>query len=227
MSTEKLENHTIEHKSNHGGHGFGVRLRAAREAKKLSVDDVAKKLFLTSRLIEQIENDNYQNTPAVTFMRGYLRLYAGLVDIDADSIISEFNRLQIVDAPVSMSMQRIYHRETTFITKNLSWLAILIAACVLLIIIMVLHSNYSNSDVNAAKAAAGTFRVGSVAQNTNQTPASDATLLPTTTSVPKEDSVINPMPDNFTSTDNAVETSSAKQKALAKHTKSVKFTSPF
>jgi transcriptional regulator with XRE-family HTH domain len=61
---------------------LGARLREAREAKLLSIEDVAKKLYLKKEWIRDIETDNYSNVPSsLIYLRGYLRSYARLVAI--------------------------------------------------------------------------------------------------------------------------------------------------
>jgi cytoskeleton protein RodZ len=70
---------------------FGARLKAARMAKNLAVADVAAKLKLTSRQVEALEEENLRHLPSEIFVRGFVRNYARLVDIDPDSLIAPVN----------------------------------------------------------------------------------------------------------------------------------------
>ncbi len=63
----------------------GKRLRAAREAKGLSREKVAGQLRLNVRLISALEEDDYAALPGLTFTTGYLRSYARLLELPADS----------------------------------------------------------------------------------------------------------------------------------------------
>ena len=70
----------------------GTRLRIAREQTKMSVKHIADKLYLDNRVIEALENDEYDRLPPTIFVRGYLRNYAKLLEISPDSIIESFER---------------------------------------------------------------------------------------------------------------------------------------
>jgi cytoskeleton protein RodZ len=67
--------------------GAGRMLAEAREAKGLSVAAVAEKLKLTTRQVEALENEDFQRLPAAVFVRGFIRNYARLVDLPADSLL--------------------------------------------------------------------------------------------------------------------------------------------
>lgn len=68
--------------------GFGARLKAGREEKSLAVADVAAKLKLTSRQVEALEAEDLSHLPSEVFVRGFVRNYARLVDVDVDSLIA-------------------------------------------------------------------------------------------------------------------------------------------
>lgn len=61
--------------------GLGVRLRSARESIRLSEKDAAARLHLSPKMIPIMENEDFQNGPPATFIRGYLRSYARLLNI--------------------------------------------------------------------------------------------------------------------------------------------------
>lgn len=60
----------------------GTLLRQAREDRGWSVAEVAGKLHLTESAIVNLEADRYDELPGVTFVRGYIRSYAKLVELD-------------------------------------------------------------------------------------------------------------------------------------------------
>ena len=80
--------------------GPGERLRSAREAISLSVEEVAARLHLDTRTISNLEADNYDELPAPTFVRGYLRSYARLLNIAAEPIIDGFDRRGLEPPPL-------------------------------------------------------------------------------------------------------------------------------
>ncbi|WP_169546334.1 helix-turn-helix domain-containing protein [Sneathiella aquimaris] len=65
----------------------GDRLRLAREAKELSLHDVAEQLRLRPRQIQAIENSDYASLPGQAFVTGFLRSYANAVGLDAVELV--------------------------------------------------------------------------------------------------------------------------------------------
>lgn len=74
------------------GKGPGARLREARERAGLGVEDVAAQLHLDRHTVDGLEADNFDRLPAPTFVRGYLRAYARLLDLPHAPIIEAFDR---------------------------------------------------------------------------------------------------------------------------------------
>lgn len=68
----------------------GAILRKLRDKKNLSIQEVASQMHLDPRIIEALEKDDYESFPADTYIRGYLRNYAKLLDIEGDDIISVY-----------------------------------------------------------------------------------------------------------------------------------------
>ncbi len=67
----------------------GQRLRQAREEMNLSRQDVARKLRLDAGLIQALEDNDREALPAQTYLVGYLRSYARLLNLPVDSIIAD------------------------------------------------------------------------------------------------------------------------------------------
>ncbi|PKH00604.1 RodZ domain-containing protein [Paraglaciecola sp. MB-3u-78] len=73
--------------------GPGQILRQARERAKLSTQDIADKMKLKRALIEDIELDNFDINISLTFVRGYLKLYAKHVHVEEAEILNAFEKL--------------------------------------------------------------------------------------------------------------------------------------
>ncbi|MGZ8284137.1 MAG: helix-turn-helix domain-containing protein [Allosphingosinicella sp.] len=71
------------------GQSVGERLRVAREAKKLSLDDVARRTRIPVRHLEHIEREEWDALPAITYSVGFARSYANTVDLDGAQIGAE------------------------------------------------------------------------------------------------------------------------------------------
>lgn len=86
---------------------IGRTLRRAREAKGLSVADVAKQLRIDQRHIEAVESDDYGKVSGSVFVRGYLRNYARLLEIDAAPLIAAFDRSGQSQQPKMMRVGQV------------------------------------------------------------------------------------------------------------------------
>lgn len=84
----------------------GERLRAAREAKGMSLDDVASMTRVPTRHLQHIEDGDWDSLPAVTYSVGFARAYAGAVGLDGREIGSEL-RSQL-GAPQSSAVTAPY-----------------------------------------------------------------------------------------------------------------------
>ncbi len=73
--------------------GAGSILSAARQRQGLSVADVARQLKLGVRQIEALEADDYKSLPRITFVRGFIRNYAKLLQIDAEPLLKPTEHL--------------------------------------------------------------------------------------------------------------------------------------
>lgn len=69
----------------------GEQLRAARKARLLEVVDVAQTLKLGPRQVEALENGDWQGLPGATFVRGFVRNYARLVQIDSAPLMAQLD----------------------------------------------------------------------------------------------------------------------------------------
>lgn len=72
--------------------GPGRRLRETREARGLSREDAAYELRLNERLVQRLEEDDYDNLPPAAFVTGYLRNYARLLELPEREIIERFEK---------------------------------------------------------------------------------------------------------------------------------------
>ena len=64
----------------------GDQLRAAREAKKLSLEDIAASTRIPRRHLESLESGDWSRLPAPTYSVGFAKSYAGAVGLDRAEI---------------------------------------------------------------------------------------------------------------------------------------------
>lgn len=73
--------------------GLGALFRTAREQLNLTQKDAALRLRLGVNIVYLIENDDFTGGPPITFMRGYIRSYAKLLNIAETALTSTLNQL--------------------------------------------------------------------------------------------------------------------------------------
>ena len=66
----------------------GEQLRNARQGYHWSVEDVAANLNLTVEMVKALESGDTEALPGPTFVRGYLRAYARLMEIDESTVLA-------------------------------------------------------------------------------------------------------------------------------------------
>ncbi len=71
----------------------GQELRAARKARDLSVKQVANELHLTMHYVNALESDDFDTLPGDVFVKGYIRSYAQLLQLDPDQILKHYREL--------------------------------------------------------------------------------------------------------------------------------------
>lgn len=70
----------------------GQILRAARLARGLSIQDVARQLRLSVRQITALEEDDYGKLSSGTFLRGFVRNYAKLLQLDPAPLLQKIEK---------------------------------------------------------------------------------------------------------------------------------------
>ena len=116
----------------------GQQLQTARLAKGLTADEVAKALKLSPRQVVAMEDDNWLSLPCNTIIRGFVRNYARLLGLNADSLMGQLDPLTLpqgpelemtVGTPVSMPVEgRVDRRDFARVLSGLLVLVLAVAA---------------------------------------------------------------------------------------------------
>lgn len=69
----------------------GQLLRAERERRELTQKEIAAQMNLQVTTIDALENDAAEHLPAATFVRGYIRSYAKIVNLDGDALVKLYD----------------------------------------------------------------------------------------------------------------------------------------
>ena len=76
----------------------GRTLAAARAERNLSVADISQQIKYGVKQIAAIEADDYAKLPGTTFVRGMIRGYAKLVQLDPQPLLAELGRRDLPPA---------------------------------------------------------------------------------------------------------------------------------
>ena len=129
---------------------IGDRLRQAREAKGLSLEDVANQTRIPIRHLQHIDREEWDALPAVTYCIGFVRSYAGVVGLDGAELGREL-RDRIGDSRSRPQVAEYYQPAdpARVPPRSLALIAAIILA-VLLIVFAVWRSSLDSEDEPAA-----------------------------------------------------------------------------
>lgn len=68
--------------------GLGQTLKSLRESRRLSLGDVSARLKFSTRQLQSLENEDWQQLPTGLSLRGLVKNYARLLEADADALLS-------------------------------------------------------------------------------------------------------------------------------------------
>lgn len=71
---------------------LGDEFRVAREARGLSLSDVAEQLHIRSTYLQAIEEEDWPSIGAAVYVRGFLRTYARFLGLDPEHAVDAFNQ---------------------------------------------------------------------------------------------------------------------------------------
>lgn len=116
---------------------LGPRLREAREAKGLTIEEVAKQLKLKRAFITALEADDFGALPSVLFARGYLKSYAKLLGIPGVEVTSAFDHLgltEVVPVPHGAILTSKRHRRGEHLVLKWGSAAVVLVTITLLVV---------------------------------------------------------------------------------------------
>jgi transcriptional regulator with XRE-family HTH domain len=138
----------------------GQRLRAAREAKGLSLDDVARQTRIPVRHLEHIEREEWDALPAITYSVGFARSYANTVDLDGGQIGAEV-REQLGGARHGGAAAAPFYEPADPARVPPRWIAI--AAAVIAVLLVIGYLVWRNSAVDDGSPADVAITAGGTA----------------------------------------------------------------
>jgi cytoskeleton protein RodZ len=72
---------------------LGEKLRQAREARGVSLGEVAEQTRISTHYLEAIESDDYRNLPGGIFNKGFVKAFAKYVGIDEQEALQDYSKI--------------------------------------------------------------------------------------------------------------------------------------
>src|SRR5579875_1313469 len=116
------------------GAPIGDRLREAREAKGLSLDDVARQTRIPIRHLEHIEREEWDALPAITYSVGFVRSYGNALGLDGPALGAEL-REQLGGARSAGATSTAYYEPADPARVPPRWIALAAALIAALIVV--------------------------------------------------------------------------------------------
>lgn len=97
--------------------GIGHQLRAARMARSMSIEDVSRQLRISVQQIEAIEKEDFAKLPGRTFLRGFIRNYTNLMQLDPAPILKLLPQSQ----PIGVTANSKFQTQELSFTSRKAW----------------------------------------------------------------------------------------------------------
>jgi cytoskeleton protein RodZ len=128
---------------------FGEKLREARESKGYSLDYIEEETKIRKLYIDALERETFNVLPPRVYATGFVRRYSKFLELNADEMVEEFQRLAYYDEPLHEEPEIIKEENVGF-GLNLSYRNILAGIIFLIIAIWAgkLVLGYITSSIN-------------------------------------------------------------------------------
>jgi cytoskeletal protein RodZ len=131
-----MKESTINKASNEPLASVGSLLKEAREKRKLSLEDAAAKLFSDPDILEDLENNIFEKLGGNVFIKGYIRNYSKLLDLDSTELIDLLaNQLELEEEKIVLPK----------ITEHLVALRIIAVVSLILLLVTILGMYVSHN----------------------------------------------------------------------------------
>jgi cytoskeletal protein RodZ len=108
---------------------FGEHLKREREMRGVSLEEIAAATRISTRFLEAIENERWDQLPGGVFNRGFIRSIARFLGLDEDSLVAEYSLGTKDHAEIRSAAER-----PTEIPRN--WLPAVVAIIAIVVIVL-------------------------------------------------------------------------------------------
>jgi len=103
---------------------FGEHLKREREMRGVSLNEISAATRISTRFLEAIENDRWNELPGGAFNRGFIRSIARFLGLDEDSLVAEY----ALDTSDNTNLRQA----APFVKPGRNWRPVIVAAAILL-----------------------------------------------------------------------------------------------
>ena len=90
---------------------LGEKLRQAREARGISISEVAEQTRISALYLEAIENNDYRTLPGGIFNKGFVKSFAKFVGVDEQEALQDYSHLLAEQGAESTDDPKTYRPE--------------------------------------------------------------------------------------------------------------------
>ncbi len=130
---------------------LGKELKAAREAKKITLEDVAASTRIGRRYLEALENDRFDQMPGGFFLKAMIRSYAAAIGLDPEKTVLRYREADIIETGSQTHFNRtrdlsLFAGKNKMVIWTMVTIGLVIAAFILTIL---LRPDRKKEDVRA------------------------------------------------------------------------------
>ncbi|HVP89805.1 MAG TPA: RodZ domain-containing protein [Terriglobales bacterium] len=116
---------------------LGQELKKQREARNISLDEMASSTKIVGRYLQALEEDRFDAMPGGFFVKGIIRTYAVYVGLDPDEVLATYRKAGLFEEP---ARARTVLREAEPAAPRRRWLrpALAVAAGLFLLVVLAL-----------------------------------------------------------------------------------------
>ncbi len=126
---------------------LGEEFRSAREARGLTLSDVAEQIHIRSVYLNAIENEEWSAIGAPVYVRGFIRTYARFLGLDAEDAVARFNQTAPPERTSAATVVVADDRDRS----GLSIWAVLGTLVAVLLVVFVAYEYWQYAQGNGAK----------------------------------------------------------------------------
>ena len=156
---------------------LGEEFRSAREARGLTLSEVAEQIHIRSVYLNAIENEEWTAIGAPVYVRGFIRTYARFLGLDAEDAVARFNQAAPADRQTTTIGTIVDDRERSG-PSLWAILGTIVAAALVLFVAWEYWQYTHGPGGRAPLAAASAAPQPARGANGSQTPAAGASTLP-------------------------------------------------